>query len=243
MIIFNEEQQYNNLQKNGFEKFINLRDLIILARRFRICYDDDDFIRKQIIDFCNKKTIDFNEVKYAEKIDDAIALSKKDSVIIKDIFFDRREIDFICDNALNIQEQKMLFLICALAKWQNHGYIYLNSDSLIQPKDLRDLFKTAILESECLNILFELRKKNKIDVDLTPLLKISVCHNIKDKTDKDAVLSFIPNEDMIFEFQRLKGDKIFACDDCGRLFKPSHKARYAKWCTACARKNHKHKNS
>lgn len=267
MLIFNEEEQYKEILKNGFAKFINIRDLTILSKFFLksevsavdckkvensevFATDCIQRVKNKLIAFCTNWDKDFRPIKYDDRLNKAIQLAIENKQIYQDtISFTSHELDFIRDSNLTLWEQKLLFILFTLAKWQQHRWIYLNSDSVIQIRDLKLILGLNLKDSDTLDLLHSLYQKRKIIVLLKPILKVEINYHEEQKylnpmsykpwqefsPEDDKVLEFRIGSDMSLYFDKIIGEKIFQCECCGKLFKPAAKARYAKRCSKCAK--------
>lgn len=236
MIIFDEEEQYLKLQKSGFDKFINTKDLTILAKHYlHIDKIPLSEIRVKLVTFVTNFNPNFRPIKYEKQLTNAINLAVANYQIYNPLIsFSQNEMDYIRDKDLTLWEQKLLFVICSLSKWQQHPYIYLNSDSVIQIRDLRIILGLNLKDCDILSLLHSLVIKGKIKVNLKPLLKVEVlCY--EDTLDK-PILFFKIKDDLGLQFDQFIGEKVFKCECCGKLFKPTGKARFAKYCKFCVKK-------
>lgn len=257
MIIFSEQEQYKELNKNGFSKFVNVRDLSILARHYyneikndnilkseKIDLKEDDIdkiVKERLISFCESKDKNFNKDKQELKIINAIRDCRSKGIVSEIINFYKSEIDKIKalkDNNL----QKFMFIFLFLAKWQKKNHIYLNADSIISLSDICDLANINCSLNEQLIMLHDLYLKKYIYVYLKPLLKYDINILAKDNINEKPILSFKASQDAIYYYEQLCGKKIITCQGCGKLIKVMNKKDNArKYCLDCAKENKWHK--
>ncbi len=113
MIIFNQHEQYENLIKNGFEKYPNFRDLMILAKEWKFVENmEPKDIKTRLIGFCNSKVDNFDEAKSQELIKNVIEKLKKTQnyteLPLKLVFF-KGELDQILQ-VVNKEWRKIIFI-------------------------------------------------------------------------------------------------------------------------------------
>lgn len=238
MIIFDEEEQYLKLQQKGFEKFINTKDLTILAKHY--LYVDKtllDQVKGRLIEFCAKYSPSFRPIKYDKQLNNAINLAVRNYKIYNShICFTKEEMEYIQSSDLILWEQKLLFILHSLSKWVQLPYIYLNSDSVIQIRDLRAFLGVNLKDKDVLDLLHSLHTKRKIKANLKPILKIDLKFFERVAETNTNVLEFDIRDDFGLYFNKFNGEKIFQCERCGKLFIPAKKARYAKYCKFCLKK-------
>jgi hypothetical protein len=237
MLIFSNENQYNNLIKNGFEKFPNKRDLTILCEFWTKKGVKFDNLLESMISFCKKWNQQFNYVKSENlllgvlnsfqkflKYNDKFEFNSK-------IYIFQEEIDEI-KKIKDVKLQKIAFIMVCLAKWRcsnideyNKAFIYLNSSSSIKLKDIFAYAKVKATSKEQENSLHELNSIGFINVQLKPLLKYFI-PEIK-KSGK-IILSFDINDNMIDNWLNIT---LPHCQKCGKPFeKNGNKQKYCKEC-------------
>lgn len=246
MLILNDKEYFNYLMENGFEKNVNSKDLVFLARMF---YDEDNNEKKvlnRIVDFCKKWSKDFNYSKWENKIYEILKIVKEKNIKVneEEICFYKYELDKIKEIE-DYKIQKVLFIMLCILKKFNQNYIYLNSTSYIKLKDIFYLAKIDIPQKEQNLFLNKMYNIGLLEVDLKPLLRCKVSFYDKENcenqdyynyyNEENKILSFIPNNDMILEYEKhLDSKKTINCQICGKtITKTNNKVKY---CKDCARK-------
>lgn len=235
MIILNEKEYFNNLINNGFEKNINSKDLSLLAKMFYKENNSQIDTLNQMIDFCKKWSNNFNYSKWENKFCDILSnLNEKvDVVNDKEIHFYKSELEKI-KSIEDEKLQRVTFVLMALAKKYESRYIYINSSSSIKLKDIFILAKFDIPLKKQDFILNTLYNNKVINVELKPLLRCEMLYLCDINDNQDKVLSFIPNNEMVLEYERYLGVKTTNCQVCGKtIYKTNNKVKY---CKECARK-------
>jgi hypothetical protein len=230
MLIFNEKDQYKNLLDNGFKKFINIRDLSILAREWYRQGYDKEHIKNKVIAFCKSKNKDFNEIKYQDKIIKALENLDRDIFPIKIIKFSLNELNNI-KKIKDINAQKVLFVLYCLAKWRDKNWLYINCESKTEIKEIFLLANLNLNKKIKLDILNKLYKYNYINILLRPLLKCEI--NNFDNEINEPILEFEINNDMILYYDKWIGKKIITCMRCGKLTRV--KSNRQKYCDNCSK--------
>lgn len=240
MLVLNEQTHFNKLIKNGFEKYPNKRDLLILCNGW-MCekkYSDEE-LKHKMIEFCKNYNSQFNSTKA-----ETLFLN-----VLKDI---HKEKKFEFNNHINItknevislkkldtlKKQKVMFIILSLAKWRNSNYIYLNSGSSIKVSDIFDLAKIKCTKKEQFKLLHELNELGFIDVQLKPILKcmIPICDCEANSVNG---IEFDIDDNLIFYWE----DYVLPhCEICGNPFE--RKSNRQKYCAKCAKvvKNEQNKS-
>ena len=122
MLVFDEVEYAKNLLEKGFEGFVSLKDLSIIAKYLR---EEENLgfkkIEKRLIEFCVKYNPSFNVVKNAKFIQRAVAsarnynLRRPEAIIIT-----KAEIEKI-RSINNWQYEKVLFVMLVIAKFFKLG--------------------------------------------------------------------------------------------------------------------------
>lgn len=229
MLIFNKQKHYEKLMSEGFEKYPNKRDLLILCDIWMQKGISLSSLKDNIIDFCLKWNSEFNYAK-----NENLILS-----VIKEISKDKSEKSFEFNTTIVFYEseinkikeikdknlQKILFIMISLAKWRNANYIYLNSGSSIKLKDIFNLARLKFTGKQQKMALYQLNSAGYTDVQLKPLLKLFIPCIEQEGNEK---LSFIISDDMIDEWLDIT---LPHCERCGKPFeKKSNKQKYCKEC-------------
>ena len=229
MLVFDEEEQYINLITNGFEKYPNKRDLVILCNHWlRENELSQEELKARMIDFCWKHNSQFNVAKSEGLIINVLnSLNKPNSFSFNnEIKITNNEIQAL-KRIENIKEQKIAFVMICLAKWRNANFIYLNQGSSIKISDLFKLAEINASKKEQYKILHKLNEQGDIDVQLKPILKCMIPCIV----NEDIVIEFSINNNLILEWE-----KYFMphCEKCGKpLTKTSNRQKY---CADCAKK-------
>lgn len=227
MIVLNYNEQFENIIKNGFEKFPNHRDMLILAYKWKEQGKTQQSIKDMLLDFCNKQNNQFCQVKYENTINEIlIQIQEKQKEIPQNIYFTQNEIDKL-NTIDNYNNKKVMFIIMSLIKIKGGDCIYLTSSSTIKQKDI---FELANINCSMRNqdlILHELYACGAINVSLKPLLKIT-----SDWISNDCLkkYSFSPNNNLILQYELITGKAIY-CECCGIIVhKQNNKMKYCKDC-------------
>lgn len=236
MIIFNQRAQYENLIKNGFEKYPNFRDLMIIAKELKFVKKMEQMaIKKEIIAFCKSKIPDFDANNYKSlinKVMNKIKITENYTEIPEKLTFFKEEISSIADIP-NEEYQKLIFIFCCLSKLKKSDGIYLNSGNSIKLSDIFDLSKIKKTKKEQEKYLFKLKKEGLLTVDLRPLLKF---HPTLLKMSGEVALEIVPSSEIISELCKFTGKPKTICQCCGKeIYKMSNRTKY---CPECARRIH-----
>lgn len=227
MIILNYEEHYENLIKNGFAKFTNHRDMLILAYEWKKQGFKKGCIKDMLIDFCEKWDKNFCEAKIESKINLILAeIDKPQRKIPTEVCFSRSEIDFIISIA-NYELQKVLFVIMTIAKLRKTNYIYINSSSNIKLKDIFELAQVNISTKKQELVFHELIQRKAIELNFS--LK---CEILCLEQNGSVAVAFAPRVGFIQNCDIVLG-KVIVCQRCGVLVaKTNNKIKY---CSECKR--------
>ena len=230
MLIFDNEKQYQNLINNGFEKYPNKRDLVILCEHWLKDGISVSDLRDNICDFCLHWNNQFNIAQNENLIFSVINQVKK-NLDNKKPFENRKIIIFYkseLDTILEVKDktiQRVLFVMICLAKWRNANYIYLNSGSSIKLKDIFYLADIKCSKKEQMMCLHKLNECGYTNVQLKPLLKFFIPCIVE---DGEPALSFNISENMIDELLNIT---LPHCERCGKPYeKQGNKQKYCKNC-------------
>lgn len=230
MLIFDNEKQYQNLINNGFEKYPNKRDLVILCEHWLKDGLSVGDLRDNICDFCLHWNNQFNIAQNENLIFSVINQVKK-NIDNKKPFENRTVIIFYkseLDTILEVKDknmQRVLFVMICLAKWRNANYIYLNSGSSIKLKDIFCLADIKCSKKEQMMCLHRLNECGYTNVQLRPLLKFFIPCIVE---DGEPALSFNISENMIDELLNIT---LPHCERCGKPYeKQGNKQKYCKNC-------------
>lgn len=244
MIIFNEQDYYNNLIKNGFEKHINKRDLIILAKKLKSEKPniENEEIKNYLINFCKKWIENFNPSKYENYILDVLKIvnePQKDRNFIPLISFSSEELKQVMQ-LKDFNAQNLLFIIMCICKMYNRDNIYLNSKSSIKLKELCELAKVKLNSEKQMQLLHILYSNNMVEVGKN--LKFTLI-GLKNENNSKIILEFAPNKFMITNFTYWRDANYTKCQKCGlTIVKTSNNIKYCENCAKLA-KNKQNKES
>lgn len=230
MLIFNNELHYKRLIENGFEKYPNKRDLVILCQEWLKEGYSKKELKSKMESFCQQWNSQFNYAKTEGLLLKVLmAVDKLENEPPKFVF--NTNIVVFESEINKIKElkdknlQKIAFIMVCLAKWKNSNFIYLNYDSTIKLKDIFDYAGIKATGKKQLELLHKLNLNNFVDCQLRPLGKFIIdCIT----NDGDVALSFKINEEMIQNWIDLVCPH---CERCGKGFeKNSNKQKYCKEC-------------
>lgn len=237
MIIFSQSEQCKNLRENGFEKWPNFRDLMILAKelKFKEEYKPSD-IETWLVDFCAEKSPNFSREickNLVEKCINKLKTTENYTELPEKIAFFKEE----CEEIAKIQDakqQKLIFILCCLSKLKKSDGIYLNSSNSMKLSDVFELSNVKIAQKNQEVMFHELKEKGLLTVDLRPLLKI---HPTCLKMDGEIQIEFEPNAEMLKNLFTFNGCPTFVCERCGKVSpKVSNRCKYCAECAAHIRK-------
>lgn len=234
MIILNYKEHYENLIKNGFAKFTNHRDLLILAYEWKKQGFKKGCIKDMLIDFCEKWDKNFCEAKIESKINLILAeIDKPQRQIPNEVCFSQSEIDFIISIA-NYELQKVLFVIMTIAKLKKTNYIYINSSSNIKLKDIFELAQVNISTKKQEQVFHELLQLKAIKLNFS--LK---CEILCLEQNGCGAVAFAPRIDFIRNCDIILG-KAVVCQVCGKFVARTNNK--IKYCSECAKKEKEKKD-
>lgn len=232
MIIFSQRKQYENLIKNGFEKYPNFRDLMILAKEwFFVERFDKKDIKDRLNYFCKEKIDNFDELKsinLIEKVMNKLDCVQNYTELPEKLIFYKGEIDEIL-KINNKDWQKLIYIFCCLSKLKRSDGIYLNSNNSMKLCDIFELAQVKLSKSKQDLILYKLYKEGFLSVDLRPLLKY---HPSCLKYGGEIDFEIYPSKDLILELQKRNGTILIKCERCGKLVpKTNNRMKYCKECS------------
>jgi hypothetical protein len=227
MIILNYKEYTKKLLENGFAKFPNVRDMLIIAKSMVEKHAKNVEIYDFLIDFCKKWDKHINIAKISNKIQFALKdISKPLPILCENIKFYKSEIDFI-KSIKDYDLQKVLFIIMSIAKTKNINYVYLNGTSAIRLKDIFELANVNISKAKQELALHELYACGAI----TPTYGLRYSINCLSRdTDNVVIFEFAPTTQMVLQYELYCGKAIY-CQKCGTLVhKNNNKMKYCKEC-------------
>lgn len=235
MLIFDNNLRFQQLNENGFEKYPNKRDLLILCEEWSKENQDIHFLQQKIIEFCTKWNDQFIPAQNESLILSTIKQVQKQITNGKSFEFNTNVIIYKSEYETIValkdkQLQKLAFVLVCLAKWRNANYIYINSKSSIKLKDIFELAEIKCSKKEQALMLHRLNSCGFTDVQLKPLLKLfipSIC------PVGDVVLEFKIGYNLLQyykdisyphckrcgnAFERMANNQIY-CKECGKIIK------------------------
>lgn len=221
LILFNEKDQYKNLMKNGFKRFVNLRDLSIIARELNSQGLDTEEIKKELIKFSKKWNMDFNEIKYESLVLKALDNIKKPRIKSRRISFYEEELEVI-EGIEDYDTRKVLFVLMSLAKKDRKDYVYLNTAGIYK---LAEVFKIAGVKKKKVeqeHVLHMLHKNGFLYCNYKPLLRYDItfiADHLSTKPNSKKILEFTPSANMILEYEKYLGDAVEECFSCKGLYR------------------------
>lgn len=229
-IIFDEYEHVKRMLKNGFQTTTNTKfELQLLATYLREDGYNDREIENELHTFLKKYSSNYNKVKYYKIIDEKVKKSKnfklKRAYVVG---ITKSELDTILKED-NYKCQKLMFVYLVLAKYymsNNHTNKYY-----VGCKD-NDIFKLCdmyVRKQDKMDLMHYLTKKGYI----TPTLSMSSIVNYVNE-DSEIIISLVPDEDMVYYFERYLGGIFIECEVCGKLVKKTNNR--VKYCKNCAKK-------
>lgn len=251
MIVFNEKLFAEKILIEGFSKnkFV-YKECLIIARYLRHNLNKEyiftvDMSDKQIratqsiVDielanklnkFCVKHYPSFNIIQYANAIENIIKYSKtKELREMKNVIITKKEIDSI--HAIeDFRYRKFLFVLLVLCKYfhaEGKGY-YCNFT-------INDMVKIA-------NVTFSRAEKDSLlnklyNLDfINPTYKKSIeILFVDEDLESPTLLEFVPDDNLILNYEKYAGEYVTACIKCGTLFRYTEKQKRSKpkYCKKC----------
>lgn len=234
MLIFDEKQHFENLGKNGFEKYPNKRDLTCLCSGWISQGAQIKDLKFLMSNFCKQWNIKFNYAKNENlllSVVDSFKNNENNKIrahINNRILIYNSEIEII-KQLSGKKNQKVAFAILCLAKWRNSNYIYLNDSSSIHLKDVFSLVGLKDTNKNMNLILHSLNEQGFLDVQLKPIMKCFIPCIVK---EGEKFLDFeISEENVKKNLLEIIGCK---CEYCGNLFERIKNNQ--KYCAECGKK-------
>jgi hypothetical protein len=237
MIIFNQKKQYDNLIKNGFEKYPNFRDLMILAKEwFFIEKFDKNDIKNKLNEFCKEKFEHYDEYKsinLIKKVINKLGETQNYTELPEKLTFYKEEIDEIL-KIKNKNWQKLIYIFCCLSKLKKSDGIYLNANNSMKLCDVFELAQVKLSKNKQDLVLNDLYNAGFLSVDLRPLLKY---HPLCLKTEGNILFEIESSSNLLSEFIKLNGTPTIKCLICGKVIEK--KKNNQKYCPECALEVHR----
>ncbi|MFR3182489.1 MAG: hypothetical protein ACLTPN_02590 [Clostridia bacterium] len=235
-IIFDEIKHAKEVIEHGTQTVRNKNfELQLVANYLRKEGYSDIDIEEELHRISKKYFKDYNRIKMYNSIDKKVKKSKKAiPKIAYPVKIYQEEIDIILSED-SIKCQKLMFVYLVLAKYYMSN---VHSDKYYVGCKDNDIFKLCdmyVRKQEKLDLMHYLTKKGYI----TPTLSMSSIVNYV-KEDGEVVLEIIPDQNMIYYFEKEYLDGIFInCEICGKLVKKTNNR--IKYCKKCAQEVNKTK--
>lgn len=233
MIVFNEKQYAENLDKQKSIQTNIIKNGIILAK----LYISKGYTDKEIFDLLWSKydVIKNYDIKY-KKIDLFIKCAKEGSELEnKTIKFSNNELDFI-HKIGNITYEKIFFVLFCISKIYNNRYFYFTDREIFRCADVswngnnsKDIFQYLILNNY---IEYKIKKIEKNYGDEKIFYKIK--DEISGLFNENNVAFEISNFDNIifYYLDYIKSGDFMICNNCGKIIKrTSNNQLYCKQCS------------
>ncbi len=240
-IILNEKKVVEDALKYG--KIDNKKPTTTIRLLIKYFYSqgkNKDEVRSLIEDFMKNNYKGFNIVKWNKQLDRMVKPNKYqnyDLFVVDDVLISKNEIKRI-SNIQNYRLEKIAFILLAYAKIYNQMN---KTDSNWVNSELKDIFsdaKIAISSESQAKMIYKLKELGLVDVskkvDCTNIKVLFVDSSIK---EEDILIRINNFKNFIYEYCRLKGEKIIECSECGCLIKKTSGTR--KYCKECGKKKRK----
>jgi hypothetical protein len=228
MFVFDEVKYAKQLLVFDAQK-LKIRDYFILAKYFRYQGFGSSKIQNKIIEIFKNASPDFNEVMNRTLISSIVSNAMKhEAKVAPQIDITKAEISIISMNSIN--QQKILFVLIILAKYNKH-FAKTEYDGYFVQQNINDIFDLAKIKGlnkeQKYKIIAELNDRGLVHTTYQNSYQILYVKN-----DSEVELSTIPDNDVIYVFEKYIGERILTCE-CGSLFKPNSNSQ--KYCKGCAR--------
>lgn len=227
-IILDEYKHVENILQNGIQTNNSKFEVQLLATYLRENGANEKEMENKLHEFCKHNYNDYNKVKQYKFIDSVIQRSKK--LKLKRAYpvnITKKEIDVILREE-NYKYQKLMFVYLVLAKYymsNNHTEKYYVG---CKDNDIFNFCDMYMRKSDKMDSMHHLTKKGYI----TPTLSMSSIVNYVNE-DSEIIMTFIPDNDMVYHFEKYVGGIFINCDMCGRLVKKTNNR--IKYCKECAK--------
>lgn len=228
-IIFDERKHVRKMLYKGFLTASNNKfEMQLLANYYRELGHSDKEIEIELHDFCKRYSKNYNKVKFYKIIDDKVNKSNKLKLkSAEPIFITKAEIDTILSED-NYKCQKLMFVYLVLAKYymnNNHTEKYYVG---CKDSDIYNLCDMYTRKEEKMELMHYLTKQGYI----TPTLSMSSIINYVNE-DSPIEIELIPDNDMVYYFEKYMGGIFINCDVCNKLVKKTNNR--IKYCKECAK--------
>lgn len=232
-IIFNERDYAKKIIKKGIQVARSKgRELQLVANFLREQGYEDKKIEDELHRISKKSFSDYNRVIMYDYIDRRVKRSKKAKLKNNyPVNITKAEIQTILGEKSE-KCQKLMFVYLVLAKFYMKNN---NTDKYYVGCSDTDIFKLCdmyVKKQEKREMMHYLTKKGYIE----PTSKMSSIVKYVNE-DSDIVMQIIPNENMIYDFEKEYLSGIFInCERCGKLVKKTNNR--IKYCKECAKEIH-----
>lgn len=235
-MIFDEKKAAEEILENGFSSFMSRKDLGILAKYFKYLGKNKTQIRKSLIEFCEKYSLEFNEVLSRERINNAINNSDKFGLRLPaSINVTESELESI-KNIGNYNRQKILFVMLVIAKYAKY------SETRYKPKK-ESIYDDNFYVNEKTTSILKMAKVNMNKIDRRKVFADFKKLGVIDSTYSGAfrimivdelspILLTISDMDNMIDFYPFKNE--ITCEICGKLVEKTGKRQ--KYCLDCYKK-------
>lgn len=236
MIVLNYAEHSKAILDNGFGKFPNTRDMLIVAQYLSKNGYKDEEISDKLYNLCEKKDKNF-KIKLWEKKNNLVLkkLKKPLKELKTEINFSKNEIESI--KSIKLYEvQKIYFVLMSICKTYGIHTIYLNSQSPFKLKDILAIARVNWSTRKAENGLHDLYASGLVDV--SPNLEYKIT-GLDGDENGDTILTVCPSVDMVEDFDIFL-KKAVRCACCGGYTKKN--SNNTKYCPACAKEIKKQKD-
>lgn len=233
MLVFNNDEHFCKIMENGFEKYPNKRDLMILCEKWLENGAEFADLKGKMVEFCIKWNSQFNYAKSENLLLRVLkALEEKQCSengfkFEKNIKIYQNELDEI-QKLPTYKMQKVAFVMICLAKWRNVNFLYFNNQNSLKLKDVFSLANVKCTGKEQNLYLYDLKCADFIDIQMRPLLKCfypCICDS------GEGVIQFEIDENLLRHWEN------YALPHCVKCGKPFEKgSNRQKYCKICAKK-------
>lgn len=238
MIIYSQKVQYENLVANGFEKWPNFRDLMIIAKELKFKQMlDENAIASYLLQFCAEKSEGTSEEvckNLVGKCIERLKITENYTELPEKIAFFSEECVEI-SKITNKRWQKLVYILCCLSKLKKSDGIYLNSSNSMKLSDVFELADIKMPKKDQEMELHKMKEAGLISVDMKPMCKF---HPSCLRLEGSLVAEFEPSSKMLKELYNFNGSPMFACEKCGKMSpKTNNRCHFCKECAAEIRRN------
>lgn len=223
MIIFDEFLHAEHLIKNGITSYMNMRDLVVLARYYRHLGQRGLKLRESILNICLRDNSAYNEVLYGWKIDKCMKFAEKREIrMCTSVPVYKEELDFL-NKEPDFKRRKVLFCALVVAR-----YFTPNANALYYNGKFSDLLKLARVSLNRVDKIALMRYFNDTK-SMTPTLTGAFLLGFNDSSgdvgvvvdDMNTIVSFLP----------------VVCEKCGDTF--TKKSKMHSMCPSCYKQHRK----